>query len=268
MSEISTTDVQLWKRLANPDVVNVEVDVRQQARAGRRAAREVEKAMNAANEVAPSPKPPSPRAQEPSPKRQRTGEARAEARSEARAEARTEGRTEARSEGRGEARDDERIEKQGILLELRSLEQRGIKLSKAFDMGDSLAEMEFELNRHLADISTQSAVAFMRDTLRILLLGVEGLNSRLGPFVNIDGWAESVTSDMHRYDHALERIYKRYWRRQQVSPLVELAWLLLGSMMAWHFQARAAPTAAPAPRRPAPRRPTMRPPGSALFGQR
>jgi hypothetical protein len=107
-----------------------------------------------------------------------------------------------------------------------------------FSMSDTLPEMEFELNRHMANLATHNTVSFMRDSLRIIISGLEIGNAKLGPFLSIDGWAESVTHDMHRYDHALERIYKRYWRRQQMSPLMELAWLILGSMLTWHFKTK------------------------------
>ena len=129
-----------------------------------------------------------------------------------------------------------RLEKQGLLIELQGLERKGVALSRAFGMGDSVAELEFELQKQQSCMSTANAVAFMRDSLRMAFNGVEIANSRLGPFLSIDGWADSMTSDMRRFDNALERLYKRYWRKSQMSPLMELAWIIGGSLMAHHFK--------------------------------
>ena len=132
--------------------------------------------------------------------------------------------------------DDERLEKQGYLIELQALEGKGVKLSRRFTMKDSLSEIEFELQKQNSNMMTENTVSFMRDTLRLLISGVEIGNDRMGPFLALDGWAESLTSDMKRYDHALERLYKRYWRKNQMSPVMELGWLILGSMVTFHFK--------------------------------
>ena len=78
------------------------------------------------------------------------------------------------------------------------------------------------------------------------------------------------------------------WRKSQMSPVMELAWLLVGSMVAWHFKSKffgppAASVTPPAPQQAPPTeaqgarsrassrsqarsaRPILRPP-SALFG--
>jgi hypothetical protein len=351
MSEASSTDVALFRRLANPDVVDIDVEVK--PRSGQAAARTkvreaVEKAIRDAGSAAPSggasdgPAPPAtsssafkaamaeeaaakaaakaaPKAAPPeaSPGADKGAAAKEdEAPGETADEERPAKRT--RLGGGGDsspaapskpappastsraaaAAEDEgdRLEKQGLLLELRALESKGTKLTRDFGMHDTLAEMEFELNRHISNISTQNAVSFLRDSLRILISGLEIGNAKLGPFLSIDGWAESVTQDMHRYDHSLERIYKRYWRKQQMSPIMELGWLLVGSMLTWHFKAKffgpPAPSRGPAPRPPAStppppqpssaaassgpptgaaapataRRPTLRPPGASFLG--
>ena len=179
----------------------------------------------------------------------------------------------------------ERLEKQGFLIELQNLESRGARLSRRFTMRDGVAELEFEVNKQSGLLNTQSTVAFMRDSLRLLVHGVELANNRLGPFVSIEGWADSIVSDMGRFNAPLEKIYKQYFRKQQVSPLVELGWIIVGSLVMTHFKnkvfgaprrddaaappsksfasaSRVAPTAAPTP---SARRPVLRSPTS-LFG--
>lgn len=129
-----------------------------------------------------------------------------------------------------------RLEKQGYLIELQGLERRGVALSRSFSMRDSVAELEFELQKQQSCLSTANAVSFMRDSLKMAFNGVEIANNRLGPFLSIDGWADSITADMKRFDNALERLYKRYWRKSQMSPLMELAWIIVGSLVAHHFK--------------------------------
>jgi hypothetical protein len=133
---------------------------------------------------------------------------------------------------------EDRLEKQAYLIELQGLESKGKILSRTFSMADSVAELEFEVTKQNASISTANSVAFMRDTMKLVISGVEIANAKLGPFLTIDGWATTACSDMTRYDHALEKIYKRYFRRQQMSPVLELAWLLLGSLFMHHFKAK------------------------------
>jgi len=183
------------------------------------------------------------------------------------------------------------MEKQGYLIELRRMQARGVELSKQFTEEDSLAELEFEVAKQNASVSTENSVSFMRDMLRLVITGLEIGNSKLGPFLSMEGWAEATTQDMHRYDNALERIHRRYFRKQQMSPIMEMGWLLLGSLAMWHFKskflgvtpagrpaapppARAAQTAPPArtPRRQEPAsarggggRPVLRAPGG-VFG--
>ena len=187
--------------------------------------------------------------------------------------------------------EEERLEKQSYLIELATLKQKGVVLSRQFDMKDSVAELEFEVQRQHNGITTRHNVAFMRDMMRIVINGMEIGNNRFGPFLSIDGWAESVTQDMAKYEHVLERLYKRYWRKSQLSPVMELAWLLVGSMIAWHFKSKffgppapaqasgptvqhrevpvgrhsSVPTRSRAAGRPSTARAVLRPP-SALFG--
>jgi hypothetical protein len=131
---------------------------------------------------------------------------------------------------------DEQLDKQNCLIELNQLAEKGARLSRSFSMDDSLAELEFEVSRQNALLATASAVTFMRDSLRLGISGIEILNGRLGPFLKLDGWANSVCSDMHKYDRALERLAKQYFRKSTMSPIVELAMLLGGSLLMWHFK--------------------------------
>lgn len=134
------------------------------------------------------------------------------------------------------------LQKQSVLLELERLKSNGVTLSRRFTMNDRLEDMQFEVRRHLLNIDEQNTVQFMRDTMRIVFSGIEIANGKLGPFLDLDGWAAEVGADMSRYDSSLSRLYRKYWRRSTMSPEMELAVGILGSMGMHHFKRKFAST--------------------------
>lgn len=118
------------------------------------------------------------------------------------------------------------------------MRMQGVHLSREYSTADSLEDIEFEFSRQKMNQDTVNSVALMRDTLKLIITGIELGNNRLGPFLNLDGWSSGMTSDMNRYDHCLERIYKQYFRKGSMNPLVELGFLMLSSMFMHHFKAR------------------------------
>ena len=157
-------------------------------------------------------------------------------------------------------------EKQGYLIELQALQNKGVRLTRKFTMKDTIEDLQFEYEKQNTNLTTANYVAFMKDTLKVAFTGIELGNNKLGPFLQLNGWAETATRDMDRYDHALERVYKKYWRKQQMSPLVELAWLIVGSMFMHHFKTKffgpsgGTKPVVPPMKRGTTARPTMRPP--------
>jgi hypothetical protein len=149
----------------------------------------------------------------------------------------------ARSHRRGRSRrapredaDDLMMEKQSVLLELESLRQQGITLSKTYTVHDRIEDMQFEVRRHLLTIEEKNTVQFMRDSMRLVFTGVEIANGRMGPFLDLDGWASDMGSDLGKYDSALSRLYRKYWRRSASSPEMEIAVGILGSLGMYHFK--------------------------------
>ena len=131
-----------------------------------------------------------------------------------------------------------RLEKQGYLIELQALSSKGVRLSREFSMKDTLTELEFEVQKQNSNLNASAAVSNMKDMMRIGFNGLEMANARFGPFLCMDGWAQSLTSDMKRFDNALEKLYKRYWRKQSMSPIMELGMIILGSLAMHHFKSK------------------------------
>ena len=185
-----------------------------------------------------------------------------------------------------------RAEKVGFLMELKKLRMQGCHLTREYSTKDKLEDIKYEFERQKMNLDCINSVALMSDGLKLGLSGLEMANNKLGPFLHLHGWSESVTQDMSRYNHVLERIYRKYWRQGSLNPLVELGMLLVGSMMMYHFQNKfLGPQMAPAKpqaqnnipidrnvqnnnnnnRSTRSKRPTMRPPnqgggGGGLFG--
>lgn len=136
-------------------------------------------------------------------------------------------------------REDEIYEKQMVLLELEQLErQYGVRLSRAYTLSDNIADMQLEVRRHLMQMEEATTVKFMKDALKVGCTGLEMLNSRLGPFLELEGWSNEACSDMDRYNSALSKMYKKYCRRSSMSPEMELAMGLIGSLAMHHFKAK------------------------------
>lgn len=132
-----------------------------------------------------------------------------------------------------------RQEKMEYLLQLRKLKLQGCALTREYSTTDKLEDIKYETQRLRQNLDTANSVALMADGLKLGISGVEMANSKFGPFLNLTGWSDATTSDMTRYHHVLERIYRRYWTQgMNLNPMVELGLLLSGSMMMYHFQSK------------------------------
>ncbi len=141
------------------------------------------------------------------------------------------------SEAEGDMSEDIILEKQSVLLELERLRQRGLRLTKDYTLNDNLTDMQFEMRRHLLFMDEMNAISFMKDAMRLGFTGIELANNKIGPFLDLDGWSSQISSDIGKYDHALSKLYKKYWkRRTSTSPELELAFGIIGSMGMHHFR--------------------------------
>ena len=88
--------------------------------------------------------------------------------------------------------------------------QHGVRLTRRYTVDDNLADMQLEVRRHLIQMEEDSTVKFMKDAIRIGCTGLEMMNNRLGPFLELDGWSNETCKDMDRYNLPLSKIYKIY----------------------------------------------------------
>ena len=126
-------------------------------------------------------------------------------------------------------------EKQVLLHELSRMQMSGSQLCRDLSMEDNLADIEYELNRTKAKDDCVSTVAFMKDAIKFGVTGIEMVNSKF-KVLKLNGWSSEATRDMNRYDRSLTKLYTRYMRKGSVSPILELGFLLFGSMILCHMK--------------------------------
>ena len=132
------------------------------------------------------------------------------------------------------------MEKQTTLMELERIrDQLGRKLTREYTIQDDLADMKFEVRSHLAQVDEVNTVNFMSNGMKLACQAIELGNNRFGPFLDLDGWATAATSDMSKYQNALGKLYRKYWKRSTMSPELELLLALCGSIAMHHFSKKA-----------------------------
>ena len=99
-------------------------------------------------------------------------------------------------------------------------------------MRDRLDDMQMELRKLNSNMDEMQMVNMMRDMMRLGFAGIEFMNSKLN-LLQIDGWSEAISSEMHKYDPALRKLYQKWWRRSSTQPEVEIL-IGLGTSLIMH----------------------------------
>lgn len=137
-------------------------------------------------------------------------------------------------------------EKQELLYKFHRLEQKGIHSSRRFNMKSHLDDMKMEYKKITRQISVEQSVKFQRRVLLAFASGVEFLNKRYDPFnVKLDGWSENIMENINDYDNVFERLSDKYSGSSEMSPEIELLFLLLSSGFMFHLTQTLFKTALP-----------------------
>ena len=129
-----------------------------------------------------------------------------------------------------------RREKQEILFQL--LKKYPEESKGQWSMAVPLFELKYELDRREQYRAEQDQILFMKELMKMILKGIEVANKKFGPFLELDGWSNSITTDMSRYDRCMKALYHRYFKRKQMNPAMELVWLIVGSAIMWHLHSK------------------------------
>lgn len=129
--------------------------------------------------------------------------------------------------------------KTSVMLELERLRSMGCKLTKEYTIEDPLETLEYEARRHVLMLEEKNSINMMKDGLKLFVGGCEFANDKFGPFLNLSGFSQSISSELTvgKHDMTLSRLHRKYFRTStQSSPEMELAMALLGSAAMHHFQ--------------------------------
>lgn len=185
-----------------------------------------------------------------------------------------------------------RQEKEALLQDILTYERppHNVKLTRQWNVDlHTLDELQFEYDRIQSELNANQMVEMAKSGIKFGVGGIEMFLKQSG-FHAVDGWYKNSCNDMNKYNRPLIKLYKRYWRKTSMSPVMELAFLMFGGLAWTVFENKilrgagfAAPTsgaAAPSVSVPprateyeppaAPRPGGMRPPslGSAVRGPR
>jgi len=127
-----------------------------------------------------------------------------------------------------------RHEKEALLNEILGFTRppHNYKLTREWNVQThTLDELQFELDRINSEINANSVVDMAKSGIKFGVSGIEMFLKQQG-FDAADGWYSNSCKDMSKFNRPLTRLYKKYWRNTQLSPLTEMAYLLGGSL-AW-----------------------------------
>ena len=129
----------------------------------------------------------------------------------------------------------ENQEKIEYLNKLQRLESKGYPVSKRFTMDNSLDEVKQEYNRLVDARNLESSLRFQRQMLMGAITGLEWMNNKFDPFdVKLEGWSESVHTNVEDFDEIFEELYDKYKERGKMPPEMRLMMAVAGSGFMCH----------------------------------
>ena len=129
----------------------------------------------------------------------------------------------------------EKQEKIEYLNKLQRLESKGFPISKRFTMDNSLEEIKQEFTRLVDARNLESSLRFQRQMLMGAITGLEWMNNKFDPFdVKLEGWSESVHTNVEDFDEIFEELYDKYKERGKMPPEMRLMMAVAGSGFMCH----------------------------------
>jgi hypothetical protein len=129
----------------------------------------------------------------------------------------------------------ERADKAEYLNKLQRLESKGFPVSKRFTMDNSIDEIKQEFTRLVDARNLEASLRFQRQMLMGAITGMEWLNNKFDPFdVKLEGWSESVHTNVEDFDEIFEELYDKYKERGKMPPEMRLMFAVAGSGFMCH----------------------------------
>jgi hypothetical protein len=129
----------------------------------------------------------------------------------------------------------EKQEKIEYLNKLQRLETKGYPVSKRFTMDNSVEEIKQEYTRLVDARNLEGSLRFQRQMLMGAITGLEWMNDKFDPFdVKLNGWSESVHTNVEDFDEIFEELYDKYKDRGKMIPEMRLMMAVAGSGFMCH----------------------------------
>jgi len=129
----------------------------------------------------------------------------------------------------------EKQEKIELLNKLQRLETKGYPVSKRFTMDNSLEEIKQEFTRLVDARNLEGSLRFQRQMLMGAITGLEWMNNKFDPFdIKLEGWSESVHTNVEDFDEIFEELYDKYKERGKMPPEMRLMMAVAGSGFMCH----------------------------------
>ena len=122
------------------------------------------------------------------------------------------------------------------LRKLETLEKKGIKLTRKYNMNAPLAEMQGEYEMIKSEKEKSNSVKFQGKMMMAAVSAIEFLNGKFDPFdIKLDGWGESVSENLEDYDDIFGELHEKYGGKTKMAPEIKLLFMLGGSAGMLHL---------------------------------
>ena len=123
------------------------------------------------------------------------------------------------------------------LRKLEALQQnRGVRLTKQYNMESSLDEMKGEYEMIISEKEKENSIKFQGKMLMMFITGLEYLNNKFDPFdIKLDGWTEQVSENLTDYDEIFAELHEKYRSKAKMAPELKLLFQLAGSGIMLHM---------------------------------
>lgn len=127
-------------------------------------------------------------------------------------------------------------EKSFCLSRLKRFQARGFIPSRRFSMEHSLDELKGEVFRIQKEIDMDSGIDYCRQGLMFCVSTIEMVNGQYKLPGKLDGWSQSVMSNIDSYDQVFEELYEAYYSKLKMAPEIKLISMIAGSAFMFHLQ--------------------------------
>lgn len=128
------------------------------------------------------------------------------------------------------------MKKHKFINDIEKYMKKGYQPIRRMTIEDQYEIIKCERDR-LADLHDRDkAVKRGRDFLITAASGIEFLNSKYNPFdVKLNGWSESIQSDIGDYDEVFEELHEKYKGKGNMPPELRLLFMVGGSAVKFHL---------------------------------